>query len=61
MASIVRERLVEIEARIQIGRMVIETAREGYVWLTWIDDAEGMEAEESKLAACLETFYRENF
>lgn len=52
---------MEVEVRMSIGRMVIEPAREGYVWLTWVDDGEGMEVEEAKLAACLEAFYRENF
>ena len=53
---------MEIEVRVVIGRMVIEPGRrDGYVWLTWADDGEGMEAEEAKLAACLEQFYRENF
>lgn len=52
---------MQVEVRVSIGRMVIEPARDGYVWLTWIDDGEGMEVEEEKLAACLEAFYRENF
>lgn len=46
---------------IVVGRMVIQPSREGYVWLTWVDDGEGMEVQEEKLAACLEQFYRENF
>lgn len=41
--------------------MVIEASRQGYVWLTWVDDGEGMEVEESKLAAYLEKYYAENF
>lgn len=52
---------MELEVRVTIGRMVIEPARDGYVWLTWVDDGEGMEVEEAKLAAALETFYREHF
>ena len=46
---------------IVIGRMVIRHSREGFVWLTWVDSAEGMEVPEQKLAETLEAFYRENF
>lgn len=57
-----RGRVVKIECHIVIGNVVIEpSVREGYVWLTWADDGEGMEVEEAKLAACLEVFYHENF
>ena len=44
-----------------IGRMVIRPSREGFVWLTWVDSAEGMEVSEKLLSDVLETFYRENF
>lgn len=53
---------MQIEVRVTIGRMTLEPAqRDGYVWMSWSDDGEGMEVEESKLAAWLEEFYRENF
>lgn len=49
------------EDEVVIGRMVILPSRKGYVWLTWVDDGEGMEVPEKALADCLEEFYAENF
>lgn len=52
---------LDVKFQLVIGRMVIAPSSEGKVWLTWVDSAEGMEIEESKLATCLERFYSENF
>lgn len=53
---------MEIEVRVTIGGMTIEPAqREGYVWMSWATDGEGMEVEEAKLEAWLQEFYREHF
>lgn len=52
---------LEVDFNLKIGKVRLEPSRAGYVWLYWDDTYEGMEIEESKLAACLETFYRENF
>jgi len=51
---------MNLDVSLTIGHIKLAPSREGYVWLWW-DDGEGMEIEESKLAACLEAFYRENF
>lgn len=48
------------QVTIEIGDLVLEPSRDGWVWLSR-KDGEGMEVEESKLAACLEAFYAENF
>lgn len=52
---------MDLEVTLKIGEVRIEPSREGYVWLYWGHSFEGMEIEESKLAACLEEFYRDNF
>lgn len=52
---------LDVKFQLVIGKMVIAPSSAGKVWLTWVDSAEGMEIEESKLAACLEKFYVDNF
>lgn len=51
---------INLNFRVTIGGIEISPGTNGYLWMSG-KDGEGMQVEESKLADCLQQFYKDNF